>query len=80
MFTGSFNENWHAISELIRSLIAFHHTFFLSSLSLYKVDSDDEGLLEDEELYVKELVKTQPQGTSKIPKFLSSALKGLPER
>ena len=28
VFTGSFNENWHAISELIRSLIAFHHTFF----------------------------------------------------
>lgn len=27
------NENWHAISELIRSLIAFHHTFFSSLLS-----------------------------------------------
>jgi hypothetical protein len=49
----------------------------IASSFLLKIDSDGEV---EEEIYVKELANSQPQGTSKIPKFLSSALKGLPER
>jgi hypothetical protein len=35
---------------------------------------------EEERKYIEELSRKQPQGTNKIPKFLSSALKGMPEK
>jgi hypothetical protein len=56
-----------------------HSYLSLALIHTVKIDSEgDESVLEEQ--YVKELAEKHSEGSKKVPKFLSSALKGLPER